>query len=148
MLQHPGANLRQVLTAEVAPGPPCTGLATTTPSSDTHTSPCLTHTYSHKQQPKYFIFSLLHTQPAQRLLSCSSVHPTTRKSSNSRFAGDLEAPTSCPPTLGEVLDQALAWQCARGGLWLSGQHLSNRIGRSMRGPHAVCRLLLRPHCHA
>ena len=53
-----------------------------------------------------------------------------------------------PPVLGKMSDQALAWVWARGGVWLSGQCLSNSRGRSMRGSHAVCRLPLRPRCHA
>lgn len=91
----------------------------------------MTHTHLHYKHH-------LNTAPSPSL----RYSPTEPAEMLQHFADAVEAFTSCPPILGEVAHEALAWVCE---VWLCGQCL--RIGRSVHGPHAACTLLLRPHCH-
>lgn len=106
-----------------------------------------THTYSHKHHLNIAPSpSLRHslTEPAELFQHL----PHHWEMHRQHFADDMEASTSWPPTLGEVADEVPAWMCARGGIWLCGQCLSGRTGKSVHGPHGACPLLLRPHCYA
>lgn len=107
----------------------------------------MTHTYSHKHHRNIAPSpSLRHslTEPAETLQHL----PNHWEMHQQHFADDVEASTSWPPALGEAADEALAWPCARGGVWLCGQCLRDRTGKSVHEPYAACTLLLRPHCHA
>lgn len=111
----------------------------------------VSHAHLHPQAAaKHFIFPLTPsdtacTAPAE-MLQHSPHHQKKQQLWVCRWPGSTYP--SWPPTPAEMSNEALAWVCARGGIWLSEQHLSNRTGRSMHGPHAVCGLLLRPCCHA
>lgn len=80
------------------------------------------------------------TEPAEMLQHL----PHRGEMHQQHFADDVEAFASCPPIVGQVAHEALAWVCAR-EVWLCRQCL--RTGRSVHGPHAAWTLLLTPHCH-